>query len=803
MREPPRRLSRSPLQGAPALQPAGDQLATVEESEVTGKATSLFRPVQRLFQRTPQAKSGSTGISKLDGGYASNHSEADDAIQRDIEASETRAAPRQEPWRDRWLRMDPLSPFRLSNRQRSSEQSSELAEEESDEEEIEEEEEEPEDDVSADDTANTAWFRFLNPWPYLDALLQLIDRFNDWISTRTSTLFALFDLLWFMKVLGMTVLVVFVAVGISQPGVEESVRDSLDSIASNTLSGFEGLASWASDRVSSIHFPFSRDDDLSGLWDLGDEGLHEVEDYLRKYDQDFKLLKKAGKLHEASLEKLQQVVPKVVHMELQNGKPVVAPEFWFAIRDLLRGDGGFLTIDDKGGGKLELSSDRHWRAIAARLASDPSFTSKVNLTMDGIEERINTRMSSFWDGWIKDNDSKISSKLGSALDMIKSAASEHELNDVVKKLVKDQLHNEHSDGVVVTRDEFLRHLQNEFAVHRSEIRAELNELRPKMEELLRESAKLASAKDPNRPAGMTREDVTSLVQGLVRKALADTNLEALARGKIHAHWDTELKTQVNYFSVGAGAIADAKLSSPTYDPYKKGVLSRNKANGRGLRDARPPPHIAALTPWHDEGDCWCAARQTNYRGNPHDVVLSVILGHQIIPQDIVIEHILPGATVDPGSRPRDIEIHASIEDPAKRERIRDFAATHFPELDPSTEDWNATPANLEPRFVKIGQFTYETDDLHHGVHVHRLSNELLALGAETDQVVVRATSNYGAAEHTCFYRVRLYGQRVSEPRPARDDPAASPPPAAHLLTRVLFAGPSGLWNFCRRVSGYL
>ena len=615
------------------------------------------------------------------------------------------------------------------------------------------------------------WWRFLYPTTYIDALMQLVDMLTDTITALLRTFIDFFrgpgpirDSL--MLLTAITVLIATTTAYVDMEDATSNIASAAGSFGSAVqpmvvapVLGLQYLAGKIGDLTRSIHLPtMGTSDDLSDLWGLSDEDQKEFESFLKKYNHDFKILRDTGQLHEASLEKLQKVVPSIVRMELKDGKPVVTQEFWHAVRDLLRADDGFLKIE-KHGGDYVVSPEHHWRAVAKRLAADPAFTSKMNLSLHGIEERMNIKMSSFWDGWVKDNDDKIASKLGSALEKLKAASSERELQDVVKKLVKEQLPEPEADGILVTRDEFLRHLKNEFAVHRSEIRAELDELQPRLNELIRESIKLASSKTAAPPSGMTRSDVTTLVNTLLRKALADANLEAMAKGKIHVHWDNELKNQVNYFNLGGGAVADPIRSSLTYDPFKKGVIADN-AYTKGIRGAQPLPHSAALMPWFDEGDCWCAARQLNHRGNPHGAALSVLLGHQIVPQHVVIEHILPGATNDPGARPREIEVHARIEDVATRERLRDFAATHFPERDPSTEDWNATPADLGPKFVKIGQFVYEGAELHDGTHVHRLSSELLAMRAETDQVVVRATSNYGAENHTCFYRVRLYGHRL-------------------------------------------
>ena len=490
--------------------------------------------------------------------------------------------------------------------------------------------------------------------------------------------------------------------------------------------------------------------DIDDLWE--DDGIagDRIGKFLDRMEEEFLTLKRTGNMHAASLKKLENVVPSIVHMETRDGRPLVSQDFWHALRDLINADGGFLTFD-KVGAEYEVSSEKQWKAIASRLVRDPTFTSKLDLSLGEVEDRMGNKMTTFWDTWVKDNDEKITHMLGSAVDQVKSAGSQKEFEGRLEKIVKEQLSQmERQQGQVVTRDEFLRHLRNEFAAHRSEIRAELSELQPQLEQLIQHSLELAT-KDAS--PGVSQSDITSLVNGLIRKALADANLEAMARGKIHSHWDLELRNQVNYFAVGSGAVIDAKHSSAVYDPRGQGVVPADDYK-HGLRDARPYPHIAALEAWQDEGDCWCAARSLNPRGNPHGATLAVQLSHLIIPQHLVVEHILPGATTQPGTRPKLVEVYADIADPATRERVRDFSAVYFPE---DRNDWNFTPADFPASFVKISQFVYEGAELHDGVHVHRLNSELMGLRAETDHIIIRAVSNYGAKDQTCFYRVRMYG----------------------------------------------
>ncbi|CAH0025959.1 unnamed protein product [Clonostachys rhizophaga] len=684
--------------------------------------------------------------------FASHHSEQDDAIQQEIEASEARsqsaAAP--SPWRDRWMKVQQFSPFSARARRAPAEDS------QTDEDEQEEEPEAPRDFLLPGE-AGIDWARILNPEPYLRPIFKLLDSILDALAVILSTIKRYITRIAGHRNSSGASLVFFVLVmvfsaifvpweallarggGLKMSPTSWNVGESLDSIGGYIRS--IPLPSWRKDK--------------SGLWDLG-EGLHEVEDYLRHYQKEFDSVKKTGLLHGDAIKKLQNIVPSVVHMELRDGKPVVSEAFWHAIRDLVRGDENVLTIGKDTDGVPHIKSDRRWRAIAAKLTTDPVFQSKLNLSLKGVEDAIDKKMTSHWDGWIKENDKRVLRVVDPLLKNLPTPPSDIELDARIQQVVQKHLGSRQptQEGVVVSKEEFLRHLKSEFANHRSEIRSELDDLRPRLEQLVKDTVAAANDVQPA-PDTMTREEITTLVHGLLRNALSEASLEALANGKIHAHFEVELKNEVNHFAQGAGATINTGLSSKTYDPMGRGVT---RDYSRGVRGPLAYPHVAALDTWFEEGDCWCAARDVNHRGNPHGVTLAIQLGRRVIPQHFVIDHILPGATTEPGARPREIEIYADIEESTIRERVRDFSATHFP--DPT--DWNSHQANLPASFVKIGRFVYEGAELHDGTQLYRLSEELVHLGAATDQVAVRAISNYGAPNHTCFYRLRLFGQQVDD-----------------------------------------
>lgn len=669
--------------------------------------------------------------------YPSDHSELDAAIQQDIQEAEAELAREQreeatEARRQRWQQgfawLRPRSQSVDDDRSDHAHSNS---------------------SGESEDDTRINWWQLLNPWTHLKALPWLVgnilNKFTDFVSrlacSTTIRQYLANAFYFFGACVALVMALSFFKVTTSMPpGAISELVSSID--LGNLVRGVKTYIpsiSWSSPDLL---------DQLPNLEDMDGDKRLQLQKLLDHIIRDVGVLKNADKLHDTSLQKLETVIPKVVHMKLMNGKPVVTQEFWHAIRDLVHEDKTLLTFNKKGN-NIDASSEQQWESIVTKLAKDPAFTSSISSRVDGMENKLSDKLPSLMDTWVKNNGQKVSKILGSALKDVKLEGSQKTLQKTLEDITKKHANDSGvKDTVLVTREDFLAHMKTEFAAHRAEIKAELLDLHPQLEQLVRDSVKLAT-KDI--PLGMTRDETLKLVKGVVKKAIADVNLEAMAKGKIHAHWDKDLRNQVNYFAPGSGALADPVTSSNTFQPHSEWRILRGKAY-------RPLPPVAALLPWEDDGDCWCAIRSKSRRGNPHGATLSVIMANHIIPQHLVMEHILLGATTDPGSRPRNIEVYARIENVEVRKRVLDFSAVHFPD---DTTDWDFTPAEYAQSYVKISQFVYEGAEIHEGVHIHRFSDELMALNAETDQMIVRAVSNYGADTHTCFYRVRLYGHKVS------------------------------------------
>lgn len=477
----------------------------------------------------------------------------------------------------------------------------------------------------------------------------------------------------------------------------------------------------------------------------------------REHDYAIRDLTLASDLQKRSIDRLEQIVPKVVHMTLdKDGRPIVGQAFWYALRDLMKADKEVLTLGTAKGG-YHFISDEHWRAIRDKLKKDPDYQKATNppdpgVSASDVDNIFQNKLSRSWEGWLRSNNEKVAKILEPAFGTSIPDKIEKDLDQKIEKYVKDLNKDKGITDIVVTRKEFIGHLNNELTTHRAEVRAEAEELKKNLEQYIAQSVDLAMSKAP--PSGVSRTEMIHIVDDMIRQAIANAGLEALAKGTIGANWNQELSRQVNYLTVGSGSIVDIKHTSPNYKPEFVGPIG----SPAWLKSTRRSPWVLqpakTQTRWDDDGECWCGRPTVSKNGKHLGVFISYLLSHEIVPRHVVVEHILPGATLNPDARPQDIEIWAYISEINMRQRVEDFSASHFPEPDTaSRKKW------LSDGWVKIGQFTYESNDTINGIYVHQLSPELVKLGASTDHITIRAVNNYGA-DHTCIYRARLFGERL-------------------------------------------
>ncbi|OXV05457.1 hypothetical protein Egran_06775 [Elaphomyces granulatus] len=259
--------------------------------------------------------------------------------------------------------------------------------------------------------------------------------------------------------------------------------------------------------------------------------------------------------------------------------------------------------------------------------------------------------------------------------------------------------------------------------------------------------------------------------------------------------------KVNFLSLGTRPTIDLFNTSPSLGrrpSFFQGI--RSSISGKPFRRVMPPE--AALAPWDGEGDCWCHPTRDKMSQ------IAVSLGRPMVPEEVVVEHIPKGASLNPRVAPREMELWARFKSsqdlaagqgqphpasPSNTPLLARFFAgpqtapgptsslpsstspviPHFllsplsPTLQASVLDalrlaYPNEPAAaysddalLSPTFFRIGKWQYDIDGENH-IQSFDLDVVLDMPNLVVDKVVIRVKSNWGSP-HTCLYRLKLHG----------------------------------------------
>ncbi|KAJ5279563.1 hypothetical protein N7478_004935 [Penicillium angulare] len=251
--------------------------------------------------------------------------------------------------------------------------------------------------------------------------------------------------------------------------------------------------------------------------------------------------------------------------------------------------------------------------------------------------------------------------------------------------------------------------------------------------------------------------------------------------------------KINFLSPALGAIVDPRQTSPavglTWPIVYRGAL---KMIGLGYMIPKPMPPSTALKSWQESGDCWCTSQK---KGSSQ---ISILLGRDIVPQEVVVEHVPADATLNPERAPKEIELWARyrviplptdefsrswisrltgfgdsrperpIEPVSSRKEglggytipgekslhdvlMSTLRATNFYDPDTSFSD----DPLLGPNFYRIGKMTY---DIHKKNYIQRFDvNTVVDIPTiRVDKVAFRIKSNWGSND-TCIYRLKVHG----------------------------------------------
>jgi Sad1 / UNC-like C-terminal len=218
--------------------------------------------------------------------------------------------------------------------------------------------------------------------------------------------------------------------------------------------------------------------------------------------------------------------------------------------------------------------------------------------------------------------------------------------------------------------------------------------------------------------------------------------------------------RINYASPGLGAIIEPSLTSPTktkHFPFYQSLL----LGSAGIKKYQSRPPIEALKPWSEVGDCWCAASSTHRDGSADAqnmdgkegryVQLGIYLGHDIFPDEIVVEHLPLKTTPSPGSAPKEIEVWGEFGHLTQVE----FAALQMGPHPLKEVEWY-------PQLGLLGRLRYDAAANEDGRYVQMFPLDFNQKHQDelwVRKVVLRVKSSWGS-ENTCLYRVRVHGVPV-------------------------------------------
>lgn len=325
--------------------------------------------------------------------------------------------------------------------------------------------------------------------------------------------------------------------------------------------------------------------------------------------------------------------------------------------------------------------------------------------------------------------------------------------------------------------------------------------------LLGKVSSLWSRRDPfeHLPENITEAEIFHTLQSRVADMKAEMkslSSELVAVRSEHAHeagptlsvdpitvYQPEHK--MNFLSPANGAIVDPRQTTPPAG----GKLSYwqraiNKFFKTIYRTGNPPS--AALTTWQEPGDCWCTSTPDR------ESQISVLLNHDIVPEEVVVEHIPSGQTLDPGVAPRVIELWArySVVWDQKTDFTSPSAEYKYPKpLSERTRPTNIPPAREEslkhlgisshislhdiimdslraansydppsaysddpllgPNFYRISTMEYDIFQRSYRQQFN-LDTIIDIPTIRVDKVAFRVKSNWGS-NNTCIYRFKLHG----------------------------------------------
>ena len=419
-------------------------------------------------------------------------------------------------------------------------------------------------------------------------------------------------------------------------------------------------------------------------------------------------LKQRTDIDKKTLEKLENMLPNfIVGTKDKHGDFVLPNSLWGAIHDKILSD-ETLVFD---------------QSDAVRKSGEKAITSSKD-----IEKAFGKK----WEKFVKENEVKA-----------KALTS-----DFVDQRFHTLLESAFKSNILIRKSEVLERVQENWKENQAEIKVEMDTITRELNRVTRAVTKLEHS-----PASHTKAEIQTIAKDVFSKMLPHAQLRALASSNVKSNLNHGL-TRLNHLSPGTGAVIEPHFTSPNF-VFPGNEASLLKRTYRGLLQnpiPQPKPPVEALVKWEEHGDCWCSP--TN---DAQGLVtsLGVITGSNIFPEEVVVEHIISTAALEPGATPKEMELLAYIPEPDTFLAAKSASDELFPE---DAED----DVDLPYRFVRVATWTYDINSPNN-VQAFPVQLDLKAFSAHTNKIIIRSKNNWGGVDYTCLYRVRVHGEVFATP----------------------------------------
>ena len=312
--------------------------------------------------------------------------------------------------------------------------------------------------------------------------------------------------------------------------------------------------------------------------------------------------------------------------------------------------------------------------------------------------------------------------------------NEEAIKGFVKVQMDDRWNKAGEDGVIVSRDYFLEILRDQVVELRGDMEGKLKTLLDKFDK----SSKENLAKAMQSADAVIKRAMKSGGKG----DLSAEAMNSIIETALH-RYSTDTLAKPDFALYSSGARINPLLTSPTYHQSPRSFVKRLGSyvlGGAGSTWGHQP--AMALFQDTNVGMCWA------FPGSQGG--LGIRLSESVLITDVSLEHVHREVSKNVASAPKEWSLYALITDDTARSQIDSINSGLYESL---------PPANLPRGYTLLVKGEYDiNNDEGKTIQTVPVPAAIRRLNVPVEQVVFAVASNWGNAEYTCLYRVRVHGQ---------------------------------------------